>query len=113
MSKDPKELLNQFKDTKVDEKDQGNFFNKMEKFFPVRYLKIMWHIIWHLDCAKKVFTAREIALIMAAIAYVISPLDAVPDTIPVIGLLDDATVIKFLIELLGEKFDEYEELCMN
>jgi len=113
MSKDPKELLNQFKDAKVEKKDESNFFNKMEKFFPVRYLKIMWHLIWHLDCAKKVFTAGEIALIMAAIAYVVLPLDAVPDIIPVVGLLDDASVVAFIVSTLKDKLNLFATICMK
>ena len=84
----------------------------MTIFISLHYLKIMWHIIWHPGCAKQIFDPVQISLIMAAIAYVISPIDAVPDVIPVVGLLDDAMVVKFILDSFGDLLDQYEELCM-
>ena len=37
-------------------------------------------------------TTRKIILVLAAIGYAIAPADLLPDIIPFIGTLDDATV---------------------
>lgn len=111
-SYDPKKLLKDFEGKKVNKSDKSSFFDKMSGLIDLRYLKIMWHIIWHLDCAKKIFDFGEIAMITTAVAYVVSPLDAVPDVIPIIGLLDDATVMAFVIKMLKDLLDRYKEQCM-
>lgn len=48
---------------------------------------------------KKSFLAQH-WLLLVAIIYLLLPVDLVPDTIPVLGLLDDAGVL--LIQLLQE-----------
>ena len=42
------------------------------------------------------------AMAIGALVYLISPVDAVPDGIPVAGLLDDASVILAAIKKLGD-----------
>ncbi len=55
---------------------------------------------------------KNLILVVAAILYFISPLDVIPDVIPVIGFLDDITLIGWVLKTLGEelsKFEEYEQ----
>ena len=40
---------------------------------------------------------ETIALAIGALIYFISPIDAIPDFIPVVGYIDDAAVIGFVI----------------
>ncbi|MDK2743582.1 MAG: YkvA family protein [Nitrospira sp. BO4] len=40
---------------------------------------------------------RTLASLAAAILYVLSPVDLIPDFIPGIGLIDDAAVLTFLL----------------
>jgi uncharacterized membrane protein YkvA (DUF1232 family) len=40
---------------------------------------------------------RSLTLIIAAILYFVSPLDAIPDVIPVLGFADDAFIIAFVM----------------
>jgi uncharacterized membrane protein YkvA (DUF1232 family) len=40
---------------------------------------------------------KSVALIIGAILYFISPLDAIPDFIPVLGFADDAFIIAFVM----------------
>ena len=40
---------------------------------------------------------KSLALIIGAILYFVSPLDAIPDIIPVLGFADDAFIIAFVM----------------
>jgi uncharacterized membrane protein YkvA (DUF1232 family) len=58
----------------------------------VEALRINAHAVWLAARDPRVpWTARALALLIAA--YALSPIDLVPDFIPVIGLLDDAILI--------------------
>ncbi|MDB9519312.1 YkvA family protein [Roseofilum reptotaenium CS-1145] len=46
------------------------------------------------------FTAKGIAI--AALLYLISPFDAIPDVIPIVGLTDDVSVIVYAIYKLSQ-----------
>ena len=48
------------------------------------------------------------ALIIFGLGYFISPIDAIPDAIPVVGYLDDAVVVAWICNSLGEEIDEYK-----
>jgi len=75
----------------------------------------------YLDDAKILFsllkdyangTYREvpfnvIAAIGGALLYVLSPIDLIPDFIPIIGYLDDAAVIAFCINLIENDLISY------
>jgi uncharacterized membrane protein YkvA (DUF1232 family) len=39
--------------------------------------------------------------------YVLNPMDAVPDALPAVGLLDDATVLSLCLMLLEQDLDAY------
>lgn len=43
------------------------------------------------------------AVIIAALLYLIDPIDAVPDIIPFVGLLDDLAVITAALKMLTEQ----------
>ena len=50
----------------------------------------------------------NMVLVVAAILYFLSPIDIIPDYIPVVGLLDDITLITWIITTLGEELDRFE-----
>jgi len=50
---------------------------------------------------------QSFALIVAAVIYVVNPFDFVPDAIFGIGLLDDATVIAFVLRAVKERLDAF------
>ena len=55
---------------------------------------------------------REIPLgsiiaILSALIYVLTPIDAIPDSIPAAGLIDDALVINTCIKLVKSDIDDY------
>ncbi|NEO46098.1 MAG: DUF1232 domain-containing protein [Moorea sp. SIO4A3] len=49
------------------------------------------------------------ALAIAALVYLISPFDAVPDVIPVAGLADDAALIIAVVSTLAQELENYME----
>ena len=44
-----------------------------------------------------------------ALVYVLSPIDAIPDIIPGLGYMDDATVLAFCLKLLESELQRYKE----
>ena len=58
----------------------------------------------------KTYSKTALALAVAAIIYVISPLDIIPDVIPT-GFLDDATIIAWAIAQLGTELNKYRFFC--
>ena len=48
--------------------------------------------------------------IAAALVYLLSPIDLIPDAIPVIGYLDDASVVLLLLGFgIDQELDKYRE----
>ncbi|AOY59359.1 YkvA family protein [Desulfococcus multivorans] len=107
------ELLKTFSWGKtVSSSDRGSFFIKMANLVGGTDLEVLWHIVTHPSCAAEVFGFVEIAKITAAVAYVVMPLDAVPDVLPVLGLADDAAVIAYILSNLKDVMKLYRKSCM-
>jgi len=49
-----------------------------------------------------------IAAIVGALVYVFSPIDLVPDFLPVVGLLDDAAVLAACLKLISKDLAKYQ-----
>lgn len=49
------------------------------------------------------------SVIFATIIYVVSPIDAIPDLIPVLGWLDDVTIVGYALSKLSEELRRYKE----
>lgn len=49
----------------------------------------------------------SIVLVIVAIIYFVSPVDLIPDIIPVIGLTDDAAVIAFVVAQIKADLDNF------
>lgn len=50
-----------------------------------------------------------ISAISLALLYVLNPVDVIPDVIPGIGFLDDATVVAFCLKLVQRELERYQE----
>ena len=63
------------------------------------------------DSFKKEYSISKATkcIIIAALAYLVLPVDMIPDMIPVLGMLDDAHVLLFVAEKLGGEFARYKE----
>ena len=52
---------------------------------------------------------RTIAVLVGALAYVVAPLDLIPDVIPVIGWSDDCLALAGALAFAKTDLDEYKE----
>jgi uncharacterized membrane protein YkvA (DUF1232 family) len=50
-------------------------------------------------------SAKEKAMIIGALGYMISPLDVVPDAFPIVGLTDDMAVLLFVLKKIWDDVD--------
>ena len=50
---------------------------------------------------------RTIVLSLAAIIYFVNPLDLIPDLLPVVGFLDDAGVLAFVLQSIRKDLDRF------
>lgn len=49
----------------------------------------------------------NMSVVVGTILYVVSPVDAVPDLIPVLGWLDDVTIVGYAITKLSDEMRRY------
>jgi len=54
-------------------------------------------------------SVQTLVAVVAALLYVISPLDVVPDFIPLIGLFDDAVVLAWLLSSIAKDLDRFRD----
>ena len=52
-------------------------------------------------------TESTLVILIAAVIYVVSPLDVIPDAIPAIGFLDDATVVALAVQRARQDLDDF------
>ncbi|MHC4839771.1 MAG: YkvA family protein [Planctomycetota bacterium] len=96
-------------------KAKAGFWTKMKAFAKkIPFAKDAVSLYYLLKDPKVAFAAKSTAAI--ALLYFISPIDLVPDAIPVAGLLDDAAVVGAALGMLGalmkpykDKADEWEK----
>ncbi len=78
---------------KVHFSDFKMLFSMLRDYTTLRYTAVPWYII---------------SSIGAALLYVISPLDLLPDFIPIIGYIDDATVLAICLNLVHKEILLYK-----
>lgn len=49
--------------------------------------------------------------VLAALVYFADPADVIPDSVPVLGYLDDAIMIEMCVRQLKHELDAYEDFC--
>jgi uncharacterized membrane protein YkvA (DUF1232 family) len=74
--------------------------------------KSIFKIISHLKALKNYMMDKDVkwvrkSVVVAAVLYFITPIDAVPDLAPLIGFLDDFGVIAWTVRFLGKEINNY------
>jgi uncharacterized membrane protein YkvA (DUF1232 family) len=74
--------------------------------------------IYALDTLTRMFDDTEWKLegadrarVLQALCYFAEPADLIPDTIPGLGLLDDAIMVELVVQELRPELDAYAEFC--
>ncbi len=109
---------------------QTDFVEKISRIAKRAGAKLVYAalILYYTLQSDKVSTADK-ALIIGALGYMISPLDVIPDAIPIVGLTDDLAVLLYVLKKvwgnvapeiqekakmrLGKWFDEDEIMEAN
>lgn len=97
-------ILNKSDDLKDKFKNQSTLSKFYEEFklllsmirdyYKRKYTEVPWYII---------------SSIGAALLYVLSPIDLIPDFIPIVGYLDDAAVLAFCLKQVRAEIEKYKE----
>ena len=99
------EDLEKFKaDSATAEKKSFKLGDQFETF------KVMWALLqdyWKGD--YKNVPWKLIAAIGFAVAYLVSPIDVIPDFIPILGFVDDAAVFSLTLAAFQSEIDTYKE----
>jgi uncharacterized membrane protein YkvA (DUF1232 family) len=69
-------------------------------------LKTLWQMLKDPDYTM---TWQTKAWIISGLAYFISPVDLIPDVIPVVGYLDDALVVAWVLHHLHDEVVAYRK----
>ena len=85
----------------------SDFFDKVARIAKRAGAKLVYAalILYYTLQSDKVSTTDK-ALIVGALGYMISPIDAVPDAIPIIGLTDDLAVLVFVLKKVWGNVEE-------
>ena len=76
-------------------KDVKVYFKMLSDVFSRRYTRV---------------PRGTVAAIIGTLLYVLSPVDLIPDMIPVIGYLDDAAVLALCLKFVKHDVDEYKQV---
>lgn len=52
-------------------------------------------------------SAQNLVLVVAPILYFVSPFDAIPDSVPILGHIDDAFVVRLAMKSVGADLDTF------
>ena len=75
----------------------------------VRKIRLSWNMVQDsLSGRYRGLSKGDLALIVAALAYLVLAVDIVPDFIPVVGLLDDCAVLSWVFTRFAEELKRYE-----
>jgi uncharacterized membrane protein YkvA (DUF1232 family) len=84
---------------KVKEKMKGvweelqTFLRLLKAYYQGQYTSIPW---------------KSLVYLTAAIVYFASPIDIIPDFLPAIGLMDDVSIIAFVVKQISDDLDDFK-----
>ena len=99
---------------KLSEKLSSDFDEKETEEFAKKYTGSSWYhnfkLLFDMITDKEYAVDKKTYLMIAgALAYVVFPIDIIPDFILGVGFLDDAFVLGFVVKQLSEEIDKYKK----
>ena len=90
-----------------DKFSQRNFIEKIQRIAKRAGAKLVYIalILYYLMQSDKV-SLKDKAIIIGALGYLISPIDVVPDAIPIAGLADDLAVLLYALGKVWSQVDD-------
>ena len=85
---------------------QNDFVEKISRVAKRAGAKLVYAalILFYTLQSDKIST-KDKAIIIGALGYLISPLDVVPDAIPIVGLSDDLAVLIYVLKMVWTDLD--------
>lgn len=78
---------------------ESDFATKISKIAKRAGAKLVYAaLILYYTLQSKNVSVADKAMIVGALGYMISPLDVIPDAIPIVGLTDDLAVLVFVLK---------------
>lgn len=88
----------------------GEFLEKISKIAKRAGAKLVYvSLILYYTLQSDKVSIKDKSIIVGALGYLISPLDVVPDAIPIIGLGDDLAVLLYVLNKVGNVSEEIKE----
>lgn len=107
-------LFNTFKNRKLTKEDIGLAEEKADQLGDrTNEFKLLIAMIKDTFSGKYKMNTWNMSIIVGTIVYVLSPLDAIPDIVPVLGWLDDASIVGFAISKLADEVDRYRKFQLT
>lgn len=94
------ELVDQF-----DEREAGEFINEHQGKSWYDDFLLLYDMITSKDYE---ITTKTKAIIAGTLAYVVLPIDVIPDFLPVVGWLDDGLVLGITLKTLSEEIENFK-----
>lgn len=100
-----------------DKEKMQNLLNRFKEFFNNSSLKeIKDNMKEAFNYVSDVFSGRykdysmtALITLVAGMVYVVSPIDIIPDFIPVVGFTDDITVFLFVLKSVNDELERYRK----
>ena len=104
----PKDLEKVMADAQTAEEKGGKLGDQIENF------KLLWNLLKdYYNGTYRNVPWKFIAAIGFAVAYLISPIDVIPDFIPLVGYVDDAAVFGLVVKSFMSEIEEYKNWKKN
>lgn len=88
----------------------GEFLEKIAKIAKRAGAKLVYiALVLYYTLQSDNVSIKDKAIIVGALGYLVSPLDVIPDAIPIVGLGDDLAVLLYVIGKIGDVSEEIKE----
>lgn len=88
----------------------GEFLEKIAKIAKRAGAKLVYiALVLYYTLQSDKVSIKDKAIIVGALGYLVSPLDVIPDAIPIVGLGDDLAVLLYVIGKIGDVSEVIKE----